>query len=256
MFPFINKLKFLFLFMSVTAVIPNVYNFDNNSKNSLEKLLRVKKDASSVLPSELIDDETFYNSTNNIFVDSKYRDEFEQVIDKWCKPENPLLNFICLEGIHRFDQKFNISQWRLDCTKDKRRRVLFHTYWKLEGEVDLNGVHIRMLRLNIMSFLATQNASCSTLVIWLSSNFSTNARKDMIDKFDKFFQNGRLELRVFDFDALCTEALVRKTRFSHSYFCTSNNTSIRTQNEKNVVGFSDLARFFILDLYGGIYLIF
>lgn len=196
------------------------------------------------------------NFTYNQYVHLNYRKQFDDLLVKSCNPSDLFTNYICLNEMYKFDEKFKIADWRLDCTHDERRRILFHTYWQLDDSVGLDGVEFRMLRLNIMSFLATQNSTCSTLIFWMSSDFPESFRVKILQIFAYYVRNGRLQLRSFNFDDLCFEASSHRTYFARSHICTSKLFIHRIQFafykfSYSVIDFSDMARFIILDIYGG-----
>lgn len=207
------------------------------------------------------DDESWLNLTYGQFVDVKYRLEFDEVLKKSCNPANLSANYECLDELNKLDKRFSSStsysvsipaSWRLDCTNDKRRHVFFHTYWHLSNSIDLDSVDFRMLRLSVMSYLASQNSACSTLILWLSREFSDLLRSKILETFAYYIRNGQLQLRRFDFNELCDEANIRGCHFAKSYICTSKLFIHRIHLSMNVIGFSDLVRFFVLDIYGGI----
>lgn len=179
------------------------------------------------------------------YLDANYKREFEKVLETWCDPMNLNISdaLLCLNRIRQFDQNFPLGK-RTDCARDEV--VDFHVFWQFdEGEILL-----RTLKLNVMSFLVTQNLNCSKLVLWTLSNFPHAILSEIMHDFVYYVKNNNIEMRTFDLDELCSEASRIGAHFANAHICTSKIIR-RIRFMRSQVGYSDFVRFILLDIYGG-----
>jgi hypothetical protein len=123
--------------------------------------------------------------------------------------------------------------------------VRFHTFWELKKNEKKFEYQLRVLRLNIMSYLATQNLCCSRYFLWYLNELNNETTNYILKTFNTYIKNKTIQLMQFNFDELC--------KTSNSY---RNHVICKKKfklNVNNLIGFSDFLRFFILDQYSGIW---
>jgi hypothetical protein len=128
---------------------------------------------------------------------------------------------------------------------------LHHTYFHFNaGDARLK----RIMQMNVMSFLATQNLQCTRLVVWLLKEFNQELKANFTTIFNEFISNRTLELRIFDMKELCNyrnlTSGVLYSSFENHTICKSHNS----HSNQGQVGVSDLLRFTVLDIFGGIWI--
>lgn len=175
----------------------------------------------------------------------QYKNDFERVVSKWCDPRNISLNYICLNRVNELDRTSNNFIKPVCSNEDK---IVFHTFWQFGSD---SSFYMRVLKLNVMSFLSTQNLDCSKLILWTLNSFSPSIKSNILNIFDFYVRSRVLEVRQFDIKELCREASDKKAHFAKSSVCLFSNKQDYS-DIYNMVGFSDLIRFFVLDIYGGI----
>ena len=159
---------------------------------------------------------------------------FDDVIREHCPVENLSIGYTCLQKLN----EFKIEQLN-GLEKTKEPVMLYHTFWRIdEGKPH----HLRVLILQILSFLATQDTSQSKFIIWLQDPFSDHVNKTLISKFGKYFKSQIVNVEILNFKELCSNGVFSK-RFDK---CSSTSNY-------NSVAFSDFVGFLVLYKYGGIY---
>lgn len=190
---------------------------------------------------KIINDQIIPSISNN----DQYKNDFERVVSKWCDARNVSLNYICLNRVNELDRTSNSFIKPVCSNEDK---IVFHTFWQFGSD---SSFYMRVLKLNVMSFLSTQNLDCSKLILWTLNSFSPSIKSNILSIFDYYVRSRVLEVRQFDLKELCREARDRKSHFAKSSVCLFSNKQDYS-DIYNMVGFSDLIRFFVLDIYGGI----
>jgi hypothetical protein len=196
----------------------------------------------------------------------KYKAEFAAINEKYCKVFT-LNSPECLNQLKQFDERMKnefpastnstVNMHRLFCEYkpdgETLETFLHHTFFNFDHNDQKNR---RMMKLNILSFLATQNLMCTKLIVWLLKEFSKEVIADLNKMFSVYVGNKTLELRVFDLNEICSFKRVN----NESMFSSFVNHSVCTAKEdlhshlmRNVVAFSDFVRFVVLDVFGGIY---
>lgn len=170
--------------------------------------------------------------------------ELERLLDTWCDPRNISLQHECLQHL---DNKLDHNYF------PPTRLVLFHSFWHIQPDSDDHEFYFRVFQLSLMSFLATQAPAHSRLVIWTLASFPDSITERIQTRFDRYFRRERVEFRRFDLDEMCAEAARKKTRFAKCPACRRSNRAGRFEpsTQFEYVGFSDLVRFFVLDIFGG-----
>lgn len=200
------------------------------------------------------------------FRTEKFKKEFDSIIDKHCDSRDNKLGLSCIQQIHKLDksieEKRNKSRQRFhecsDCIykklgSGKYEKVFFyhHTFWQI-GD-DSNAFNKRALRLQIMSFLATQNLCCTRLIVWKLSSFGPQLEKELRREFKYYIEKKSLVIKLFDFEELCAfddDKSGFYSMFANHVVC---KTKPALERESALVALSDFVRFFVLDIYGGIY---
>lgn len=163
-------------------------------------------------------------------------DGFISILNKFCDPVIIEQSTQCLEMLSKYKPE------RKDCSNDL---VYYHTFWQLKL-ARLNQFNIRVLELNLMSYLATQNLKCTKFILWKLAEFPQNIEKYLNKKYEYYIKSGVIEIRTFDFNVLCSND---KSSFYKHEIC-KEKPSLASEY---LVALSDFVRFFVLDLYGGIY---
>lgn len=173
-----------------------------------------------------------------------YNLNFERIIAKWCDPKNLSLNYECLKRVNELDQQLDGNIKPVCSNNDK---IIFHTFWQFKTD---SSFHFRVLKLNVMSFLTTQNLDCSKLILWTHDSFPLSINSKILSIFKFYVKKLVLELRKFDLNELCNKARNKNAHFAKSSICINRNHQNYSE-VSNLVGLSDLVRFFVLDIYGG-----
>jgi hypothetical protein len=145
------------------------------------------------------------------------------------------------------------------------RTVYFHTFWsEPDGTSHSSSIHKRIMFMNIASYLHTQNLCCTKLIVWTSDYFGVELEASLRSVFAHYIQKGSVVIRKFDLKVLCKFGNPRArfyTSFAHHRLCRASLLNLekyvfydlRMYYGIVIAGLSDLVRFFVLDLYGGIY---
>lgn len=171
---------------------------------------------------------------------------FNLVLDQDCDPKNLKISINCSASLKAF--KPSICEILNDCdqclfNKDGTKMIIYHhTFWKLS---DFKDYELRVLKLNLMSYLATQNLCCTQFLFWKLDNFPKNIEKDLLNTFSYYFQKNIIKFKVFNLKSLCKTTILFK---NHSICSTKMNFM-----DFDSVSLSDFVRFFVLEQYQGIY---
>jgi hypothetical protein len=156
---------------------------------------------------------------------------FNNLIKNYCPVADNNISYSCLEKLNQFKIEPNDYQ--------NLPVILYHSFWKID---ESKPYHIRVLILQILSYLTTQDLAKTKLVLWVQNEFSENVNKTLTSKFGYFISDRNIEVRVLNTTDLCSTGLYK----AHFDTCVSTNNS-------NSVAFSDFIRFLVLYKYGGIY---
>lgn len=145
--------------------------------------------------------------------------EFQNIIEKHCQPNKIKIEYECIESIKRFDRKLSrkkenatISYNRChECyeyldnnNKLYKNYVYYHTFWQINSANYAADVKTRVLYLNLMSYLVTQNLCCTKFIFWKLKQFPKGLEDEIKSKFDAYFKNGTIEMKTFEIGDLCT----------------------------------------------------
>lgn len=205
------------------------------------------------------------DSRSNIYSSEKNslnRIHFADINEKYCNVEDLKLDqHNCLNHLKNFDDKIkndNLKERNYDkcseCFEDngnKKKTIYHHTFWQINSnDSKFSNFHFRVLKLNIKSFLATQNLCCTKLILWKLKEFPSTIEIMIRKIFSHYISKGKIEIKLFDLLTLCSLSRTISTSVFHKYeICKSNETS----SSHRLVALSDFIRFVVLDLYPGIY---
>jgi hypothetical protein len=151
----------------------------------------------------------------------------------------------CLDELKKLHESTRTSRKCSLCLQDSNsnpRTMFFHTYFHFTAN---NTNMLRMMNLNVMSFLATQNLCCSKLILWTLGHFSREIVKKTNITFDKYIKSGNFEIRKFEIRDLCRFMGVNnETGLFSSFRSHPICTSVKSQQVGDQVALSDFVRFF------------
>jgi hypothetical protein len=175
---------------------------------------------------------------------SSLKSEFRVINAKYCNVL--VINASqCLAELAKLDATIRDNDPCGKCFYDKSgnpRPIYHHTFFHFKQH---DTKSLRMMRLLITSFLATQNLCCAKLLVWTLADFSQVIVNDTLRTFDKHVDAGNLEIRTFNIEELCFHGLTQRESGLYSSFqshpvCDSRSTF----SSYDQVGFSDFVRFF------------
>ena len=160
-------------------------------------------------------------------------ENFDKIISDYCSVKKNEVGYSCLKHLSKYEIQMH------GFTDKSAAKLLHHTFWRLNEN---KGHHLRVLILQILSFLATQDLETVIFIIWIQNNFTLNTENTIKNRFSSYFDKRIIQLRILNLTDLCSVGLYKK------YYdeCLSSNN-------KNSIAFSDFIRFLVLYKYGGIY---
>lgn len=192
-------------------------------------------------------------------------ENFTQIFDKInrieCDVKSVKIEFkSCLDKLHQLDiqmdqfRKKNVLNKCDECLKINNQKtiVYFHTFSEIKEKInsEMFIFRNRILDLNLMSYLATQNLCCTRFILWKLRSFPIQTESRIMKKFEKWIKSGQVTIREFNIEKLCKLSIKTNGSTLHKYdICRTNEKFSPNQ----LVAFSDLVRFVALDIYGGIY---
>ena len=173
-----------------------------------------------------------YSNKNILKMDDLNSIKFDDIVNIYCSVNllnhtNECLKYLSTYNTSLLNVEFNINN----------QIIHYHTFWKpIEGK----GHHNRVMKLNILSFLATQDLKHAKLIIWSVKRLEVES--ELRNEFQKYVNTNLLEFKALDYEMLCSNGifLLRKDE-------------CRNMNHGNNILLSDFVRFLVLYNYGGIY---
>jgi hypothetical protein len=209
------KFKLFIFFIAIYCLIKYFYGYGTSNKNQY----KVKLFSSN-------------NSLINGICDAK-----QLRLSKKC--------FISLLNESNNDKiKYNCNE----CLMNKNgtiKIIYYHTAWQIDSTQD--DYEFRVLNLNLMSFISTQNLCCTRLILWKLRKFAQNKEDILKLKYREYFDKKYFQFKDFNIKLLCMQSFT----FKKYKICNSNRK--RSLSSIKTVGLTDFLRFFILDIYGGVY---
>ena len=187
----------------------------------------------------------------------KLASEFKNILQTNCHASVLTLNNSCLDKLDEFNKhlvSINLNKTQdeeIGCDKCfyefnnltsmyEKKTVYYHTFWQINGD---DKDRVRLLKLNTMSYLASQNLCCTKFILWKLDEFPDSVYKDFNHTFAYYIKNDMILIKTFKIGDFCQSGF-----FKHKV-CSSSHSL----NSKYLVALSDLVRFAVLDQYGGIY---
>ncbi|CAF1113142.1 unnamed protein product, partial [Brachionus calyciflorus] len=160
--------------------------------------------------------------------------EFHKINKNECDPRpNNITYTKCLNALKNLHINFTKLK-RKKCSKclyiDNQKQIVYHhTFWQMETQ-DKNYLHIqiRMLKLNLMSYLSTQNLCCTKFILWKLSTFSKLIEQKISSQFSKWMKNSQLEIKTFNLEKLCILSLSTPRSNIYSYDLCKDKLKLRT----------------------------
>lgn len=213
------------------------------------------------LPTKLANIISFKNTLEK--VNQLYRKEFDSVVTQYCNSSSNQVNASsCLNQLDQLDRKYSRIKStngyyhpKFECLD--KPKLTFNTFWKIRISDKSAKFSLRMLKLNVMSFLVTQNLYCSRLVIWKLASFPRELESEIIDTFAEYIRNDLVVMREFDVELMCRRA-INKSSYSHFHKSGICLKALEKGESPPSFGFllssvslSDFLRFMVLDFDGG-----
>ena len=192
--------------------------------------------------------------------------EFYNFILAECNPKEFKLSTKCIEGFNRFDtfliktdklnkiSSFNNSNECNFCYKYlnrttglyEKKTIYYHTFFHMNNNVQKEEEYnyIRVIKLNILSYLATQNLCCKKLILWKLPQFPSKIENELNKMFSYYMNKNIFSIQTFEFNFFC------KNGFFKNIMCKLKDENLMNSN---LIFLSDMVRFVVLDIYGGIY---
>ena len=185
-------------------------------------------------------------------INKDYGKQLDKLLKTSCNPKK-LTNADCLNDLNRLekeisDKKSSLKQYHPSLECANKSKLLFHSFWSISSGLysrRASEFSMRVLKLNVMSFLATQNLHCSKLILWSLDSFPDKYREEIYTMFEKYFTSDAIGIQIFNVEALCRLSLWSQNgEFKKSGICTKNTSPWFAFNSK--VAFSDLG--IVIDL--------
>ena len=204
--------------------------------------------------------QTKYDLTN---LNATRIEEFDTILRTECPVESNEYPLKCLHSLKNYDQKHGILRLKTDAEKcndclyyhkdnalTMNKLVIYHhTFWQLNKiNTSVDSFNMRVLKLNIMSYLTTQNSCCTRFIFWKLPEFPAEFLGEIELTFAHYIASKQVQIRTFDLVELCSSEF---SSFQASKLCSWYKYADLSQN--GLVSLSDLVRFVVLELYGGVY---
>ena len=193
------------------------------------------------------------NSSNEVEhlreINKDYVKQLDKLLKTSCNPKK-LTNTDCLNDLNRLEKEINgkkssLKQYHPSLECANKSKLLFHSFWSISSGLysrRASEFSMRVLKLNVMSFLATQNLDCSKLILWTLDSFPDKYREEIYTMFGKYFTSDTIGIQIFNVEALCRLSLWSQNgEFQKSGICLNKDSPWFAVKSK--VAFSDLGIF-------------
>jgi hypothetical protein len=175
----------------------------------------------SIISSLIINERHKSNSNTQIRDFSKWKTRFFNLTRSHCDAR-AIKQPACLSRIRQFDQNLNLQTFTdLKCSECLQNEPKFlHQTFAHANDNFRKEMILRLLKLNIMSFLATRNLCCTKLIVWTLSDFYMEISVGLIKTFSHYISVDNLEVKEFNLSALCvleTDSLVKSIKLVSEY---------------------------------------
>ena len=251
-----QKILIIFVGFLILILYCNNDYINSKSKQKASSTLNVNPTSIPKLKTE------FFDFTN-------LKIEFHSVTDKFCSiTDFKGTSGQCFDKLKEFDKKIvnEVKRFNPDGTYDPcrvcdsrngaKKTFIYHTFFHF-GIND--AINRRMMNLAISSFLATQNLCCAKLIVWHLNQFDIKIINETNSLFRNYITKNNLELKVFNIAELCSFRNESYSIHATSYFaqhqiCVNKAFHMADLSHgREMIGFSDFVRFFVLDAIPGIY---
>ena len=193
--------------------------------------------------------------------------ELTRVAKEHCNIYDTNVTNACLIAMQAYDARLKANKTHLDkddCSEcltmtngrsQKERLIIYyHTFWQIDSRDEVqDDFNFRVMKMNIASYLSTQNLCCTRFILWKLAIFPDWFERQLKLIFADYFRRSIINIRTFDLVELCNN---NESSFRGSEVCLEANLKVLTSgggSNSDLVKLSDLVRFAVLDLYGGIY---
>jgi hypothetical protein len=116
-------------------------------------------------------------------------EKFDQLVVKHCNVYQLNTTIECLKKLEEFDTK------KVSFVFDDKKEnyIYYHTFWQ---PVSSKSYHLRVMKLNILSYLATQNLIHTRLIIWSLKRLSVE--NEIKEEFREFIKKGVIQFRLIN----------------------------------------------------------
>ena len=159
--------------------------------------------------------------------------KFDEIIKEFCPVKENKAGYSCLNRLSSYEINHQNEY------ESEFEKTYYHTFWKIK---ESKRHHFRVLILQIISFLVTQDHNRAIFIIWIQRKFPININRQINDRFAYYLKNNIIKIKILNFIDLCSNGKFKS--------CYRKCASVRNQNS---VAFSDFVRFLVLYKYGGIY---
>jgi hypothetical protein len=186
-----------------------------------------------------------------------YTNEFNTLVDKYCDPRQND-NIECLKVLGDLDSKIKSKQsFNNEFTKcndclpnddsnGQKTYFYHHTFWQISDQ-SVNEFNKRVLKLQIKSFLSTQNLCCTRLIIWKLSTFDAKLENELRIKFSYYIKQNILIIKEFKFKELCSHKnKMFYSSFADHQICLNSIWNQKLLLSSGLVSLSDFIRFLCL----------
>ena len=136
----------------------------------------------------------------------EYREEFLLIINEQCSVKSLYLMPKCTSSLSSLYKQIGRSSssgcQAFNCSH--YRKTYFHMFWHLTDQSnERNELNKRIIRLNVMSFLATQNLCCTKLILWKTEYFGTRVLAELNKMFAHYIGAGNLAIKTLSLKEIC-----------------------------------------------------
>ena len=147
-------------------------------------------------------------------INSEYQEKFYVILKTSCNPKK-LTNVDCLNDLNSLEKeiggkKSSLKQYHPSLECANKSKLLFHSFWSISSGLysrRASEFSMRVLKLNVMSFLTTQNLHCSKFILWTLDSFPDKYREEIYTMFEKYITNDTIGIQIFNVEALCRLSL-------------------------------------------------
>lgn len=171
---------------------------------------------------------------------------FNAYVDEHCPIEKLDVTYTCLKQLSEFEE---LEKPVLI----NRKFIYYHTFWHIDDNDDENydkNLDVRIMKLNLLSFLATQNLLQTKLILWTLKPLNYKLNMHLKKLFDNYLNKEIIQFKIVNLKKLCSKDLFLQLRYE---VCTKVDEKNELKRKFYITALSDFLRFLILYNYGGIW---